>query len=116
MRYLLMLYSEEDGWHKLSQAEQEQWMADYAAFNEVLSKAGVLREVNRLQPSTTAATIRITEGQLSVSDGPYVDTNEQLGGYYILDVPDVDTAISWAARCPAARHGVIEVRPLGASS
>ena len=66
---------------------------------------------NRLQPSSAATTVRVANGKSQVLDGPYADSKEQLGGYFMIDVPDLDTAISWAARCPAAGHGVVEVRP-----
>ena len=112
MQYILTLYVNEAGWSQLSKAQQEQGMAAYYAYNEALTKAGVLRDVGHLQPSSTAATVRIAEGKAQVMDGPFADSKEQLGGYYILDVADLDAAISWAARCPAAGHGVVEVRPL----
>jgi len=111
MQYLLLIYSKEAGWMNLTQAEQDQWMAAYQAFNEALTKGGVLRGANRLQPSSTAATVRVADGKSQVLDGPFADSKEQLGGYYLIDVPDLDTAISWAARCPGASHGVVEVRP-----
>jgi hypothetical protein len=111
MQYVLLLYSEEAGWSKLTKAEQEQAMAPYKAYTEALTKAGVLRGVNRLQPSSTATTVRVANGKSQVLDGPYVDSKEQLGGYFIIDVADLDAAISWAARCPAASHGIVEVRP-----
>jgi len=112
MQYLLMLYSRESGWSELSPAQQQQGMAAYVAFNEALTKAGVLQGANRLQPISTATTVRIANGKSQVLDGPYADTKEQLGGYYLIDVPDLDAAISWAARCPAAGHGIVEVRPV----
>ena len=102
MEYLLLLYSEEAGWSKLTQAEQEQGMAAYQAYTEALTKAGVLRGKNRLQPISSATTVRVVDGKSQVLDGPYVDSKEQLGGYYLIDVPDLDAAISWAARCPGA--------------
>jgi hypothetical protein len=69
-----------------------------------------------LQPSSSATTVRIANGKTQVLDGPYVDSKEQLGGYYLIDVPDLDAALSWAARCPAVSHGVVEVRPLWVTS
>jgi hypothetical protein len=112
MQYVLMIYSKEAGWSKLTQAEQEGWLADYQAFNEAVTKAGVLRGANRFQPSSTATTVRVAaDGTSQVVAGPYAGSAEQLGGYYVIDVPDQDAAISWAARCPGARHGVVEVRP-----
>ncbi len=115
MQYILMLYSEEAGWFKLTKAEQEQAMAAYNAFTEALKKAGVLTGVNRLQASSTATTVRVANGKSQVLDGPYADSKEQLGGYFIIEVADLDAAISWAARCPAASHGIVEVRPLWAA-
>jgi hypothetical protein len=112
MQYLLMLYAEEAGWSKLTKAEQEQGMAAYMAYSEALKKAGVYAGSNRLQPISSATTVRVSNGKSQVLDGPYVDAKEQLGGYYLIDVPDLDAALSWAARCPGASHGVIEVRPV----
>jgi hypothetical protein len=116
MQYLLMLYVNEDSWPKLSKAEQEQGMAAYTAYTEALTAAGVLKGANRLQPSSTATTVRATNGKSQVLDGPYVESKEQLGGYYLIDVPDLDAALSWAARCPAVGHGIVEVRPLWSTS
>lgn len=112
MQYILMLYSEEARWPKLTKAEQEQAMGAYGAYTEALTKAGVLKGVNRLQPTSTATTVRVANGKSQVLDGPYVESKEQLGGYFVIDVADLDTAISWAARCPGANHGVVEVRPI----
>ncbi len=112
MQYMLMLYSTEGGWSAMTQAEQEQAMGAYAAFNEALKHAGALRGVNRLRPSSVATTVRVANGKSQVLNGPYADSKEQLGGYYVIDVPDLDVALTWAARCPGAHHGVVEVRPL----
>jgi hypothetical protein len=112
MQYLFMLYADESGWSKMTQAEQEQGMAAYMAYTEALKKAGVLKGSNRLQPISAATTVRISDGKQQVLDGPFVDSKEQLGGYYLIEAPDLDAAISWAARCPGAGHGVIEVRPV----
>ena len=114
MQYILMLYSEEAGWSKLTQAEQQQAMAAYNAYTEALTKAGVLAGANRLQPTSATTTVRIANGKSQVLNGPYADAKEQLGGYYMIDVPDLDAALSWAARCPGASYGAIEVRPIWA--
>jgi hypothetical protein len=114
MQYLLMLYSDEAGWSKLTKSQQEQGVAAYSAYTEALKKAGVWNGSNRLQPISVATTVRVTDGKSQVLDGPYIDSKEQLGGYYLIDVPDLDSAISWASRCPGASHGVIEVRPVWA--
>jgi hypothetical protein len=112
MQYLLMLYANEAGWSNFSQAEQEQGMAAYQAYTEALKTAGVYKGSNRLAPISAATTVRLADGKSQVLDGPYVETKEQLGGYYLIDVPDLDAAISWAARCPGASHGIVEVRPI----
>jgi len=86
-------------------------MADYQAFNEAVTKAGVFKGASRLQDSSTAATVRVTRRRTRVLRRPSSRSKMHLGGFYIIDVPDLDAAVAWAARCPAARHGAIEVRP-----
>ena len=112
MQYMLMIHASEAGWSEMTPAQQEQGVAAYNAYTEALKKSGVLTGVNRLQPTTAATTVRVANGKSQVLNGPYADSKEQLGGYYIIEVPDLDAAISWAARCPGASHGVVEVRPL----
>ena len=112
MQYMLMAYVQEAGWTRLTAAEQEQGMAAYMAYTEALTKAGALVRGNRLRPSAAATTVRIANGKSQVLDGPYADSKEQLGGFYLIDVADLDAALGWAARCPAAGHGVVEVRPI----
>ena len=112
MRYLLMDYVNEAGWPELTRAEQTRWMGAYKAYMEAMTKAGVLKTSNGLQPTSSATTVRVADDKAQVLDGPYADSKEQLGGFHIIDVPDLDAAISWAARCPTALHGVVEVRPL----
>jgi hypothetical protein len=77
-----------------------------------LKKAGVILGGDRLQPTTTATTVKVTDGKTKVLNGPYAETREQLAGYYMIEVPDLDAALSWASRCPGAAHGTVEVRPL----
>ena len=112
MQYLLMLYSDENHWAKMSPADQQEGAAAYGAYTEALKKAGALAGSNRLRPTSTATTVRLANGKSQVLNGPYVEAKEQLGGYYLIDVPDLDAALSWAARCPGANHGTIEVRPV----
>jgi hypothetical protein len=112
MKYLLMAYVNEGAWPSMTKAQQEQGIAAYAAFTEAMKKAGVMTGSNRLQPSSAATTVRAANGKSQVLDGPYADSKEQLGGYFLIDVADLDAAISWAARCPATGHGVVEVRPV----
>ena len=114
MQYLLMLYSNETAWPKMTKAEQEEGVAAYQAYTEALKNAGVYKGSNRLQPTAAATTVRLADGKPQVLDGPYIDSKEQLGGYYLIEVPDLDAAISWAARCPGASHGTVEVRPVWA--
>jgi hypothetical protein len=111
VQYLLLIYANEAGWSKLTPAEQEHGMAAYKAYTQALTTSGVLMGSNRLQPTTNATTVRVVDGKSQVLDGPYAESKEQLAGYYLIDVPDLDSAISWAARCPGASHGIIEVRP-----
>jgi len=112
MQYLLMLYVQESGWATLTDQQKEQGLAAYAAYTDALTKAKVLRGSNRLGPSSAATTVRVVNGKSQVLDGPYADSKEQLGGYFLIDVPDLDAAMSWASRCPAVNHGIVEVRPL----
>ena len=112
MRYMLLDYVLEAGWPALSKAEQEHWLGAYRAYMQAMRKAGVLESSGGLKPTPTATTVRIRENRTSVLDGPYAESKEQLGGFHIIEVPDLDAAISWAARSPTALHGVVEVRPL----
>ena len=112
MQYMLTLYSEEAGWNRLTETQQQQAVASYMAYTEALKNAGALVASNRLQPSSSATTVRITDGKSQVLDGPYSDSKEQIGGYFLIDVLDLDAALTWAARCPGAAHGIVEVRPI----
>jgi hypothetical protein len=112
MQYILMDYVNEAGWPQLTNAEKDHWLGAYIAYMDAMSQAGVLRNGAGLQPTSTATTVRVVNGKSQVLDGPYADSKEQLGGFHIIDVPDLDAALSWAARCPTALHGVVEVRPL----
>ncbi|HTZ90670.1 MAG TPA: YciI family protein [Alloacidobacterium sp.] len=112
MEYILMDYVQEQGWAKLTRAEQEHWLGAYRAYMEAMAQAGVLKSSRGLYPTASAATVRIANNQTQVLDGPYADSKEQLGGFHIIEAPDLDVAISWAARSPTALHGVVEVRPL----
>lgn len=115
MEYMLLIHADEAGWPKLSKTEQEQGMAAYMAYTEALKKAGVYKASGRLQPTSSATTVRNVNGKSQVLDGPYAESKEQLGGYFLIDAPDLDAAISWASRCPAVNHGAVEVRPIWAA-
>lgn len=110
MQYLLALYLEESGWEKMTPEQQQQGVAAYGAYTEALKSAGALVGSNRLRPSATATTVRTANGKTQVLDGPFAESKEQLAGYYLIDVPDLDAAMKWAGRCPAAQHGIVEVR------
>jgi hypothetical protein len=112
MQYMLMTYVQEGDWNKMSPAQQERGMAAYMAFTEALAQAGALKNAGRLQPSSTATTVRMKDGKSQVLDGPYLDSKEQLGGYFFIEAADLDAAIAWAARCPAVDHGIVEIRPV----
>ena len=112
MQYILMDYVNESGWPQLTKAEQEHWLGAYKAYMEAMTKAGALKSSRGLKPSSVATTVRVVDGKPQVLDGPYADSKEQLGGFHIIEAPDLDAAISWAARSPTALHGVVEVRPL----
>jgi hypothetical protein len=114
MKYMLLIHAPEAFYKSASKAEAEQVMAAYGAYTEAMKKAGVMVTADRLQPVATATTVRVTNGKTTVLDGPYAETKEQLGGYYVIDVPDLDAALSWATRCPGASHGAVEVRPVWA--
>jgi hypothetical protein len=112
MQYILLDYVAEQGWPQLTRDEQKQWLGAYRAYMQAMADAGVLKSSGGLQPTATATTIRTANGRHQVLDGPYADAKEQLGGFHIIDVPDLDAAISWASRSPTSIHGVVEVRPL----
>jgi len=111
MKYMLLDYVQESGWTDLTRAEQEHWLGAYIAWKDAMAKAGVLKSASGLQASSAATTVRVAKGTPQVLDGPYADTREQLGGFHLIEVADLDAAISWAARSPTALHGVVEVRP-----
>ena len=112
MKYLLLIYGNEATMQSASKEAAGQMMAAYGAYTDAMKKAGVHVGSNRLRPTSSASTVRITDGKTKVLDGPYAEAKEQLAGYYMIDVPDLDAALSWAARCPGANHGAMEVRPV----
>jgi hypothetical protein len=112
MKYILLDYVPEAGWPALTKAEQERWLGVYRAFMEAMKTAGVLKDSRGLFQTSAATTVRVADGKTQVLDGPYADTKEQLGGFHIIEVPDLDAAISWAARSPTALYGIVEVRPV----
>ena len=111
MKYMLLIYSNEAAMASARKEAMGEVVAAYGAYTQAMQKAGAFVGGDRLAPSTSATTVRTTDGKTKVLNGPYAESKEQLGGYYIIDVPDLDAALSWASRCPGAQYGVIEVRP-----
>lgn len=107
MKYAILVYETEQDF-----ANRANHMPAYNAYSQALAEAGVMAGGAALHPSHTGTTVRLQNGQRNVQDGPFADTKEQLGGFFIIDVPDLDAALNWAARCPAASNCAVEVRPL----
>jgi hypothetical protein len=112
MRYLLLIYQNEAEHAKLSEAELGTEYAAYMAFGEEVQKRGVFASGEALMPTNTATTVRVRGGKTLNTDGPFAETKEQLGGYYLLNCKDLDEAIEFAAKVPAATDGSIEIRPI----
>ena len=112
MKYMLTIYGDESGWDDVSEEEGRAVMAVYEAFGREAEQAGVFLSGEGLQPTSTATTVRVRDGQPELTDGPFAETREQLGGYYLLECADLDEAIRWAAKIPGAYDGAVEVRPV----
>jgi hypothetical protein len=117
MRYMLLIYINEGNYQGASKDAATKTMAAYLAYTDAMKEAGVKEagvwlDGGRLRPTSMATSVRFRDGQKKVLDGPYADTKEQLGGYYMIEAPDMDVALSWASRCPGAQYGTIEVRPI----
>src|SRR5919108_6420785 len=112
MRYMLLIYGDESGWSNLSEADQQAEMAKWFSYTEEMRSAGISDQGDALQPTATATSVRTKNGEPIVTDGPFAETKEQLRGYYLLDVANLDEAIKWASKCPAAPTGTVELRPI----
>jgi len=112
MRYMLLIYDREADWGKLPAGKQKEIMAEYRAFTQDIRRSGHHRAGDQLQPVELATTVRVRNGKAVTTDGPFAETREQLGGYYVIEAKNLDEAIALAARLPSARMGSIEVRPL----
>lgn len=112
MRYMLLIYSEESAWKALSEKEMGEMFQQYAAFTDEIRKSGHYVAGDPLEKTTTATTVRVRNGKTVSTDGPFAETREQLGGYYVVKAEDLDEASAIAARVPGARIGSIEVRPI----
>ena len=112
MRYLCLIYENEKAWETSPQAESEAIMGEYFAFTEGIRSNGKLVSGEALQPTQTATTVKVRNGKVSTTDGPFAETKEQLGGYYLIEAKDLNDAIQVASKIPSARHGAVEVRPV----
>jgi len=114
MKYMLMIYHSEAGWAGKTDAERSAIYAEYRAFTESIAKSGSYKAGEELKPTSAATTVRVRDGRTLTTDGPFAETREQLGGFYLVEAKDLDEAISIAARIPSAREGSIEVRAVNA--
>lgn len=112
MRYLCLIYEDEKRWESMPKEQAEAMMGEYGAFTEDIRKNGQYLAGEALQATPTATTVRVRNGKLSTTDGPFAETKEQLGGYYLIDAKDLNEAIQLSARIPSARFGSIEIRPV----
>jgi hypothetical protein len=116
MKYMLLIYRDEAAMQPMSEPTMTEMTGAYLAYTKTLRDSGAFVAGDRLGLSANATTVRVSDGHIQVLNGPYAETKEQLGGYYIIDVADLDAALAWAARCPGAQYGVMEVRPIPAQS
>ena len=112
MKYMLLIHDDEKAWAKMTDAERQRIYGEYGQFGQQIKDTGHYLAGAQLQPTTTATSVRVRDGKRLVTDGPFAETREQLGGYFLVDAKNLDEAISIAARIPSARMGTIEVRPV----
>ncbi len=112
MQYLCLIYENEQEWRKLPKSEVEKIIGEFSSYTESIKKSGHYVAGNALQPTHAATTVRVRNGRLATTDGPFAETKEQLGGYYLVQAKDLNDAIQVASRIPGARLGAVEVRPI----
>ena len=112
MKYMVLIYGDEKAATKMSEADMQTEMAAYGEYTAKLAAAKATIGGAALHPTHTATTVRVRNGKIATADGPFAETKEQLGGYYLIDAQDLDAAVKWAAQCPGAAHGCAEVRPI----
>jgi len=112
MKYMLLIHDDEQAWGKMSQEEQQRIYGEYGQFGAQIKSTGQYLAGAQLQPTSTATSVRVRDGKRLVTDGPFAETREQLGGYYLVEARNLDEAIDIAAKIPSARIGTIEVRPV----
>jgi hypothetical protein len=112
MQYALLIYDDESAWAKLSEQESGALMGEYGTYTQALRDSGAFRAGEALQSTQTATTVRVRDGETVATDGPFAETKEQFGGFYLIEAESLDQALEWAAKIPSARVGSIEVRPV----
>lgn len=113
MKYILLIYGDEAQWETMSDADKQRIYEGHGTYGAALEQAGVMRGGYELKPVTTATTLRFTNGKPTTFDGPFAETKEQLGGYYLIEVDNLEQALEWAAKMPGMDSGAVEVRPVG---
>ena len=112
MQYAILIYSDEKAETNMSKEEMDAWMGEYNAYTDAMQKSGAYKGGEALHATASATTVRVRDGKKLTTHGPFAETKEQLGGFYLVDAANLDDAIEWAAKCPGARVGSIEVRPI----
>lgn len=112
MKYMLLIAEDEKRFETMSEADMGRLIGEYGEFDKKVEKAGVFVAAHRLRPAATATTVRVRDGKTLTTDGPFAETKEQFGGYYMIDVDNLDEAIRWAAEIPSAKAGRVEIRPV----
>jgi hypothetical protein len=112
VQFMLLIYDDEAVWSGMPEEEQNAFMGEYFAYTEELKQSGKYVSADALQPTSTAKTVQLRDGAPLTTDGPFAETKEQLGGYYLVDVDSEEEALEWAAKIPSAKFGKIEVRPV----
>ncbi len=111
MKYMLLIYNEEKAWPQFTEAQRQGFMGEFMKFTQQIQSAGQWLSSSQLQPTTAATSVRVRDGKRLVTDGPFAETREQLGGYFLVEAKDLDAAIGIAGRIPGARWGTVEIRP-----
>ncbi|HEU5216616.1 MAG TPA: YciI family protein [Gaiellaceae bacterium] len=112
MQYMLLIYNDPESWVSMSEEQQGAIFGEYGSFTEELQSSGKMVGGDALQPIATATSVRVRDGETLTTDGPFAETKEVLGGYYLIDVDSLDEALEWGAKVPGAKYGTIEVRPV----
>ena len=112
MKYLLLIHEDETRYDRITEEENAAFMGEFGQFSQAVKESGAFVTAHRLRPTTTATTVRVQDGKTLTTDGPFAETKEQLGGFYLVEAANLDEAIAWAEKIPSARYGSIEIRPI----